>query len=88
MSQTLLEVGEAHGIESPTAVALAYVMSKYAYVFPIVGGRKVEVRAIPQILREISAHFGCDASPQHLKQNIEALTLKLTSEDIAKIEGQ
>lgn len=48
-----------------TSVALAYVMHKTPYVFPIVGGRKVE----------------------HLKGNIEALTLRLTKEDMEAIEG-
>ncbi|KAL6822875.1 Norsolorinic acid reductase [Trichoderma sp. SZMC 28015] len=48
-----------------TSVALAYVMHKAPYVFPIVGGRKVE----------------------QLKENIAALTLKLTEEDIAEIEA-
>lgn len=47
-----------------TSVALAYVMHKTPYVFPIVGGRKVE----------------------HLKGNIEALTLRLSDEDIKEIE--
>ena len=31
-----------HGLESVTAIALAYVMAKAPHVFPIVGGRKVE----------------------------------------------
>jgi len=48
-----------------TSVALAYVMQKTPYVFPIVGGRRVD----------------------HLKGNIEALTLGLTDEDIKEIEG-
>ncbi|KAK3109231.1 hypothetical protein LTR53_017741 [Teratosphaeriaceae sp. CCFEE 6253] len=47
-----------------TSVALAYVMHKAPYVFPIVGGRKVE----------------------HLKGNIEALSVKLTQEEIDEIE--
>jgi len=47
-----------------TSVALAYVMHKTPYVFPIVGGRTAE----------------------HLKQNIEALTLSLSAEDVAEIE--
>ena len=46
------------------SVALAYCMAKAAYVFPIVGGRKVE----------------------HLKGNIEALSLRLSQEDIKEIE--
>ncbi|KAI9726670.1 MAG: hypothetical protein M1834_008935 [Cirrosporium novae-zelandiae] len=48
-----------------TSVALAYVMHKAPYVFPIVGGRKV----------------------QHLKGNIEALTLELTDEEIDDIDS-
>jgi len=48
-----------------TSVALAYVMHKAPYVFPIVGGRKID----------------------HLKGNIEALSLELTEEDIKEIEG-
>ncbi|KAK4962861.1 hypothetical protein LTR10_000488 [Elasticomyces elasticus] len=47
-----------------TSVALAYVMHKAPYVFPIVGGRKVD----------------------HLKGNIEALSVKLTQEEIDDIE--
>ncbi|EMC96820.1 hypothetical protein BAUCODRAFT_70131 [Baudoinia panamericana UAMH 10762] len=42
MSAALEEVAQEHGIKSVTAIALAYVMSKAPYVFPIVGGRKVE----------------------------------------------
>jgi hypothetical protein len=47
-----------------TSVALAYVMQKAPYVFPIVGGRTIK----------------------HLKENIKALTLELTEEDIEEIE--
>lgn len=47
-----------------TSVALAYVMHKTPYVFPIVGGRKVD----------------------HIKGNIEALTLELTDEEIQEID--
>lgn len=42
MSEALAVVAEQHGIESVTAVALAYVLRKAANVFPLVGGRKVE----------------------------------------------
>lgn len=47
-----------------TSIALAYCMAKAAYVFPIVGGRKVE----------------------HLKGNIEALSVRLSEEDLKEIE--
>lgn len=42
VSEALEKVAKEHGIESVTAVALAYVMAKAPHVFPIVGGRKVE----------------------------------------------
>jgi len=42
ISAALEEVAKEHGSDSPTAVALAYVMMKAPRVFPIVGGRKVE----------------------------------------------
>lgn len=48
-----------------TSVALAYVMQKTPYVFPIVGGRRID----------------------HLKGNIEALSIELTPEDIKDIES-
>jgi Aldo/keto reductase family len=47
-------------------VAIAYVMHKAPYVFPIIGGRKVE----------------------HLQDNIKALSISLTSEQIEFLEGQ
>jgi aryl-alcohol dehydrogenase-like predicted oxidoreductase len=47
-----------------TSVALAYVLHKSPWVFPICGGRKIE----------------------HLKGNIEALSLELSQEDIEEIE--
>ncbi|KAK1838618.1 aryl-alcohol dehydrogenase [Colletotrichum chrysophilum] len=42
MSEVLAEVAAEHGIESVTAIALAYVLSKTPNVFPLVGGRKVK----------------------------------------------
>ncbi|OBT77098.1 hypothetical protein VF21_02914 [Pseudogymnoascus sp. 05NY08] len=65
MSEALAKVAAEHGIESVTAVALAYVMSKAPHVFPLVGGRKVE----------------------HLKDNIQALKIRLTPEQIAYLES-
>ncbi|KAL5345353.1 putative aryl-alcohol dehydrogenase aad14 [Pseudogymnoascus australis] len=41
MSEALAKVASEHGIDSVTAIALAYVMSKAGSVFPVVGGRKV-----------------------------------------------
>lgn len=42
ISEALGKVAAEHGIESVTAVALAYVLCKAPNVFPIIGGRKVE----------------------------------------------
>lgn len=42
MSEALAVVAAEHGIESVTAVALAYVLCKAPNVFPLVGGRKIE----------------------------------------------
>ena len=64
-SEVLSKIAEAHGLESPTTVALAYVLNKAPYVFPIVGGRKVE----------------------HLQDNIQALKIKLTPEQIQYLES-
>ena len=66
ISEALSKVAAEHGIESVTAVALAYVMAKTPYVYPIVGGRKVE----------------------HLNDNIQALKLRLTPEQIEYLESQ
>jgi len=61
----LEQVAKEVGVESITAVAIAYVLHKTPYVFPIIGGRKVE----------------------HLKQNIQALDISLSSEQIRHIDG-
>jgi aryl-alcohol dehydrogenase-like predicted oxidoreductase len=65
ISEALGNVAAEHGIESPTAIALAYIMSKYPYTYPIVGGRKVE----------------------HLKDNMQCLTITLTGPQIEYLEG-
>ncbi|KAK7752190.1 putative aryl-alcohol dehydrogenase aad14 [Diatrype stigma] len=65
MSDALAAVAAEHGIESVTAIALAYVLAKYPYVVPIVGGRKVE----------------------HLQDNIQSLSIRLTPEQIERLEA-
>ncbi|KAF8504855.1 Aldo/keto reductase [Russula emetica] len=60
----LEEVAKEVGVESITPVAIAHLMHKTPYVFPIVGGRKVE----------------------HLKQNIQALDISLSPEQIHRID--
>ncbi|OQO02230.1 putative aryl-alcohol dehydrogenase AAD14 [Cryoendolithus antarcticus] len=42
ISAALEKIANEHGVASPTAVALAYLMAKAPNVFPIVGGRKVQ----------------------------------------------
>jgi len=61
----LEEVAKQVGTKNISAVAIAYVMQKTPYVFPIIGGRKVE----------------------HLMSNIEALSIALTPEQVAYLEG-
>ncbi|KAL2217441.1 putative aryl-alcohol dehydrogenase Aad14 [Thermoascus aurantiacus ATCC 26904] len=65
VSEALAKVAAEHGIESVTAIAIAYVMAKAPNVFPIIGGRKVE----------------------HLYDNIQALKIKLTKEQIEYLES-
>ena len=65
ISEALEVVAGQLGIESVTAVALAYIRQKAANVFPIIGGRKVE----------------------HLRDNISALSLELTKEQVEFLEG-
>ncbi|KAL4808247.1 NADP-dependent oxidoreductase domain-containing protein [Aspergillus unguis] len=65
VSAALEKVAEEVGVESVTAVALAWVMSKAPYVFPLVGGRKIE----------------------HLRDNIKALEIKLTEQQIEYLES-
>ncbi|KAH8831155.1 Aldo/keto reductase [Flagelloscypha sp. PMI_526] len=42
MSEVLAEIGNEVGVDSIPAVAIAWVMHKAPFVFPIIGGRKVE----------------------------------------------
>ncbi|KAL0062144.1 putative aryl-alcohol dehydrogenase aad14 [Marasmius tenuissimus] len=66
MSRALEKVAKEVGAKSINSIAIAYVMQKTTYVFPIIGGRKVE----------------------HLEQNLEALDLTLTPEQIQFLESQ
>ncbi|EPQ54739.1 Aldo/keto reductase [Gloeophyllum trabeum ATCC 11539] len=65
VSRALEKVAGEVGAKSITAVAIAYVMHKAPYVFPIIGGRKIE----------------------HLMDNIQALDISLSDEQIAYIES-
>jgi aryl-alcohol dehydrogenase-like predicted oxidoreductase len=64
MSDALYEVAQEHGIESVQAVALAYVMQKAPYVFPIIGGRKVE--HLKDNIQSLSIHL-TDKQINHLE---------------------
>ncbi|KAL3955635.1 hypothetical protein ACCO45_011198 [Purpureocillium lilacinum] len=65
VSEALEKVAQEHGVESITAIALAYVRAKAHNVFALVGGRKTE----------------------HLDDNIRALSIKLTPEQVDFLEG-
>lgn len=41
-SETLEAIGKRHGDAPPTSIALAWILAKEPYVFPIIGGRKIE----------------------------------------------
>lgn len=64
MADTLEKISNARGV-GISSVALAWVRAKGPYIFPIIGGRKME----------------------HMKSNIEALSLELTREEIEEIES-
>ncbi|KAL4873579.1 hypothetical protein BDV12DRAFT_208517 [Aspergillus spectabilis] len=63
VSDALDEVAKSKNTTLP-AVALAYLLHKTPYVFPIIGQRKID----------------------HLKANVEALSLELSKEDMDKID--
>ncbi|KAI4202434.1 MAG: hypothetical protein LQ346_001992 [Caloplaca aetnensis] len=63
VSIILNKIAKAKGV-GITGIALRYVMHKSPYVFPIVGGRKIE----------------------HLKDNIDALRIELTDEEVDEID--
>ncbi|KAF8215393.1 NADP-dependent oxidoreductase domain-containing protein [Mycena galopus ATCC 62051] len=65
MSYALEKVAGEVGVKNLNTVAIAYVLAKVPYCFPIIGGRKVE----------------------HLKANIEALEISLSTEQIAYLES-
>lgn len=69
ISEALSKVASEHGIESVTAVALAYVMQKTPHVFPIVGGRKVShlqdnIQALKIKLTDAQVEFLESVKPQ------------------------
>jgi aryl-alcohol dehydrogenase-like predicted oxidoreductase len=64
VSRVLETLANARKDTQLTDVALAYIMQKEPYVFPVVGGRKLD----------------------HLKSNIEGLSVALPDEDVATID--
>ncbi|TFK36176.1 NADP-dependent oxidoreductase domain-containing protein [Crucibulum laeve] len=63
--QALEKVADELGAKHITSVAIVYLMQKVPFVFPIIGGRKIE----------------------HLLANVEALDIKITSEQIKFLES-
>ena len=61
MSTALAKVAKEVGAKHLTAVAIAYVMQKAPYVFPVIGGRKVE-----QLEANVEA-LEIVLSPEHIK---------------------
>ena len=76
VSDVLEKIAEAKSSDTPiTSVALAYVMHKSPYVFPIVGGRKkshlerniaaLGLRLTPEEIREIDNAYGFEIGFPH-----------------------
>lgn len=76
ISDILERIANTKGPDTPiTSVALAYVMHKSPYVFPIVGGRKVShlegniaalgLRLTPEEIKEIDGAYGFDMGFPH-----------------------
>ncbi|TFK36524.1 NADP-dependent oxidoreductase domain-containing protein [Crucibulum laeve] len=63
--KALEKVADEVGAKHISSVAIAYLMQKVPFVFPIIGGRKVE----------------------HLLENVEALDIKITPEQIKFLES-
>ena len=61
----LEKIAKEIGAQNISSVAIAWIMQKAPYVFPIIGGRKVE----------------------HLHQNLEALSLRLTDEHMKRLDN-
>lgn len=64
VTAVLDKIGKARNV-SLNQIALAYVIAKQPYIFPIVGVRKIE----------------------HLQDNIEALKVRLSKEELKEIEA-
>ncbi|KAK1921493.1 NADP-dependent oxidoreductase domain-containing protein [Papiliotrema laurentii] len=62
VSAALESMADQLGVKSVTAVALAYVMSKYPYVYPIIGGRTVEY------LKDNITALDIHLTPQQIKE--------------------
>jgi aryl-alcohol dehydrogenase-like predicted oxidoreductase len=61
MTKVLERVGKELGTKSISAVAIAYLMHKTTYVFPIIGGRKVE-----HLMENVEA-LDLHLTPDHIK---------------------
>lgn len=91
MSEALSKVAAEHGIESVTAVALAYVMHKAPYVFSrsltplsLLFSNLTCRLTFPN--RRVFPIVGTRKVEQ-LKDNIQGLSIKLTNEQIAELEA-
>jgi len=66
-SAALEKIADELNVESVAAVALAYVMAKYPYTYPIIGGRKIE-----HLEQNISA-LDFTLTPEQVKEIDDAL---------------
>jgi aryl-alcohol dehydrogenase-like predicted oxidoreductase len=83
-SRKLFEISQRRGIDSFAPIALAYLYAKYPLVFPIVGFQTAEVSLFTSLIpTQPRLTLG-----KMLHQNISALDIKLTPEEIKEIEGE
>jgi aryl-alcohol dehydrogenase-like predicted oxidoreductase len=83
VSAALEKVADELKIESVTAVALAWCMSKYPYVYPIIGGRKIE--SVISCL--LSPLMGDTDFSRHLHSNAQALDIHLSTEQVRFLDN-
>ena len=84
VSEALETVATEHGIESVTAVAIAYVMQKTRYVIPMIGGKF----RVAQVIRHwILTSHSAGRKVEHMLDNIQALKIALTDKQMEYLES-
>jgi aryl-alcohol dehydrogenase-like predicted oxidoreductase len=80
----LKSIGEKYGGATAGQVALAWVLAQGEDIIPIPGTKKVKVCLPPTSLRNECIFIG-NATHQYLEENVAALKLKLSAEDVQAV---